>query len=479
MPDAQPDILRFVETGATALMRSKEGDRGQVRITGLTDVCVTYLPDGGSGVRKLETSIPFTAQAEAPEVTQDCLICARVSVTGTDTRMINPRKIMIRVNLSVEVMCCVAQDLEIASGATETEDAAAQLLPSACSVQTLTEVTEKTFLISDDVSIPALKSSSAELLRQRYTLHADEYSVVGSRIIVKGEVTLELLYRPEDGGLACFEHAIPYSQIVDFATPCEDSTFDVWLMLTGAYLSPDDDEPGRYAIELHAVAQCAKYTRQEIDYIADLYSTKYALDCTEEKYTMRNLESCEVLPAMIKGTVTASAPVSAVISVNVFLSQPVMNRTGEAREAAVAADLVLIYETEDGRLLSASQRLSCAVPMDGDNESIYMLSAVWNGECHTSVTASGVDVRIPVELSVRRFGLSRFTAVEAATYDPEKQLDCSGRPSLVLRRFSDTDTVWQLAKKYCSTQSLILQSNGLENERDVCIGDMLLIPRRR
>ena len=479
VPDAQPDILRFVETGAVALMRSKEGERGQVRVTGVTDVCVTYLPDGGGGVRKLETSIPFSAQAESPDITQDCLICARVSVAGTETRMINPRKILIRVNLTVDVMCCAAQELRIASDAQNAENAAAELLNGECSAQMLTELTEKTFLISDDLSVPALKSPSAELLRQGYTLNTGEFSVVGSRIIVKGEVVLELLYRPEGGGLACFEHTIPYSQIVDFELPCEDSVFDVWPMLTGAYLSPDDSEPGRFAVELHAVVQCARYTRQRIDYVADAYSTKYALDCAQEKHTLRSLDSCSTVSAMIKGTVPAAAPVGSVISVNVFLAQPAAEQTEGQRGITVPANVVMIYETEDGRLLSAVQKLACTLPLEGDAESVLMFSAAWSGEYHTSVTASGVDVRIPVALTVRRFSFCRFAAIETASYDPEKPLDCAGRPSVVLRRIGDGDTVWQLAKKYCSTRELILQSNGLESETDVCAGNMLLSPRRR
>ena len=479
VPDAQPDILRFVETGATALMRSKEADPGQVRVTGMIDVCVTYLPDGGGGVRKLETGIPFTAQADSPEITPECLICARVLETAADARMINPRKILIRVNLSVEVLCCTAQELDIAARLDAAEAAAAQPLPGSCCIQALCAVTEKTFLISDDLSVPPLKAPGAELLRSRYTLGHAAYSVAGSRVVIRGEAAVELLYRPEGGGIAGFSYTVPYSQMIEFDAPCEDGAVDVWPMLTGAYLSPDGDEPGRYTLELHAVVQCACYTRRELSYVADVYSTRYALDCTEENYTLRSLEECGAVSTVIRGTVPASAPVSTVVSANVYLSQPVTDRSGGGQTAAVSAEVVLIYETEDGRILSAAQKLSGTTPLEGDADSVYVLSAAWNGECHTSVTASGVDVRIPVELTVRRFFLHRFTAVTGASYDPEKPLNWAGRPSVVLRRFAAGDSVWALAKKYGSTRQLICQANGLGEETEIRVGDMLLIPRRR
>ncbi len=64
VPDACPDILRIVETDGRVLLRSKEAHDGRAELVGTFKAAILYLPDGESGVRHLDVTIPFACSTE-------------------------------------------------------------------------------------------------------------------------------------------------------------------------------------------------------------------------------------------------------------------------------------------------------------------------------------------------------------------------------------------------------------------------------
>ncbi len=99
VPDALPDILRIVDTNANVLMRSKEAETDRVSVTGQANVTVIYCPDGVSGVRKMDVNIPFTAASSGSGITSGCKISAKAALTSISSEMINPRKILVKLEL--------------------------------------------------------------------------------------------------------------------------------------------------------------------------------------------------------------------------------------------------------------------------------------------------------------------------------------------------------------------------------------------
>ena len=60
VPDYCPDIARIISVEGSVYLRSAETE--QADVSGSVRVCVLYMPEGESGVRTLEFSMPFTAQ---------------------------------------------------------------------------------------------------------------------------------------------------------------------------------------------------------------------------------------------------------------------------------------------------------------------------------------------------------------------------------------------------------------------------------
>ena len=115
VPDACPDILRVVETDGKVLLRSKEAMDGRVELTGTIRACVLYLPDGESGMRHLDVSIPFRACAEGKDIGPGCSVTACARLRRADTRAVNPRKVLVRAEAAIGVTVFAPMDKGICS----------------------------------------------------------------------------------------------------------------------------------------------------------------------------------------------------------------------------------------------------------------------------------------------------------------------------------------------------------------------------
>jgi LysM repeat protein len=68
--------------------------------------------------------------------------------------------------------------------------------------------------------------------------------------------------------------------------------------------------------------------------------------------------------------------------------------------------------------------------------------------------------------------------VNSISYDENNKKDLSAYPSVTVKRTMPNDNLWELAKRYNSTQALIAEANALESP-NLEYGQLLIIPKKR
>ena len=106
VPDACPDILRIVDVCGQATLSGKQAREGSAQVTGMVRASILYQPEGGGGLRRMEVGLPFTCQAEAPGLTERGTVLASPRLRGAEARALNPRKVLLRVDLAVDITAC-------------------------------------------------------------------------------------------------------------------------------------------------------------------------------------------------------------------------------------------------------------------------------------------------------------------------------------------------------------------------------------
>ena len=480
VPDALPDMLRIADTDATVFLRSKSTDSGRVSVSGVVAATVIYCPEGESGVRKIELEIPFTASAGDAEISQNTKVVAGVSVSFADASMINQRKLVARVNLLTELACYNDAELMISSGFDEDKDAGIELLTDSFDIFTTTGIREKTFVISDELTVPSTSPPIGEILKYRISLSPDDTKVVGSKLILRGTAGVSLLYSPQGGGeMAKSDFSTEFSQIVELDNTVGDSSFHISLMPTNAYLdaeqSPHNPDGRLLSLEIHAVAQCVTSERKNFSAISDMYSTKYKLEQATTDYIFDNLNTSKA-GAVFHGVMETPTPVARVVALNVHAGA-----VTHAPENTLRAPLNVgvVYVSDDGRIMPCVRQYDVEANADISPGAKCSVNASCGKDVYGVAVGNGIELRIPVEFAVTELVQRQIRSLVGLSYDEANPVDHSKTPSLIVYRAAKGDSLWKLAKKHNSTSKLILNANEIEREENVGVGQLLIIPKKR
>ena len=155
VPDACPDILRIVDVCGQAMLHSKQIKAGAVELGGMVRAVILYEPDGGAGLRRMEVGLPFRCQAEAPDLTEQGRVLARPRLRCAEARALNSRKVLLRVDLAVDVTACQSVEQPLCRGVLDPEKSAVCQRCQSQSCGLLSAVEEKPFTFSQRVRLPA------------------------------------------------------------------------------------------------------------------------------------------------------------------------------------------------------------------------------------------------------------------------------------------------------------------------------------
>ena len=480
VPDALPDILRVADTDATVLLRTKEADTGRVSVSGVIGATILYAPDGLSGVRKMELNIPFNAMAADAEISSSSKVVAHVSVTSIDSSIINPRKILVRAEILVSISCYNDMMLSVCAGVEEEKNL--EVLTASRELYAIEGIREKTFIISDELSLPGSNPPIDEILKTKVHITVNDAKIVGNKLIFRGDTNISVLYRPEGGGeMTTAEFSSEYSQIAEFDNVPENCDFEIKIMLTGAYFNTETaGESGRViATEINAVAQCVAAAKREITFIADAYSTNFALDYSVERLDFNSKLERFTLNDTFREGIDTATEVKAVLSANARAGAVSVSVADGKAEFKTTIFISGIYISDDGRIMPFTRKFEAQSSADAKVGHMYSAEAICGKELYATPSGNSIEVRVPVDFMVTETYQECITAIDGISCDEEAALDISGKPSLIIHRAILDDTIWKLAKNHHSTKELILSANEIENEEKIVEGSLLIIPKRR
>ena len=120
-----------------------------------------------------------------------------------------------------------------------------------------------------------------------------------------------------------------------------------------------------------------------------------------------------------------------------------------------------------------------SLPAEAEEEG---LECAAQSACHGDVTANimpeGIELRFPIECAVSTAKRRRYLCVSGGEVSEEPQ-EKEPAPSLILRKLSQGETLWSVAKQYRATREGILSVNELTEESQITPDKLLLIPRAR
>lgn len=458
VPDALPDVSEILTADGQSFLRGKEARRNALVISGLSEVAVLYCAEDG-GIRKLRLEIPFEGESACAGLAETDWLSASVCLMSAEARILNSRKVAVKTETCIRVSAWSPRKLSWAVDAPETETL--ELKKETCIAFPVTEVTEKTFEVSDTLPLPAGKPPVGEILYSRASIQQEEANPVGGRLILRGTAFLSVVYLSLSGETAEADLRMPWSAVLDATSEEAEQSCAVELALTG--LNTELNEGG-ISVDLGGVAQAAVYTRTELSYLADAYSTAFAL--TPETETVKLNASCK------------HSEQTDVLTLRLEGKQPPRSLT------AIFADCGRLKQEKELCRAPVTVKALCAgedgrtVLLTGRGEAVcrgIMNPSFRTGELYASVSSGGAEVRVPVIFSGMQEEAKALTLLTGAAAEDAPQE--TGEFTAVLLRARPGDTVWELGKRKRLPCAAIRSVNGLDENEEPAPGTLLLLAK--
>ena len=478
VPDACPDILRIVDVCGQATLSGKQAREGAAQVTGMVRASILYQPEGGGGLRRMEAGLPFTCQAEAPGLTERGTVLARPRLRRAEARALNPRKVLLRVDLAVDITACQPVERPICSGVTGPDEEGLCQRQFQGEHYQLCAVQEKPFTFSDQVRLQSGGGEAPVLLAARIQPVCTESKLIGSKLIFKGMVELYLLLQEAGGTISASHESMPFSQIIEAAGAGEEGDCQVEVEVASVQCDQMPGDGRELDVTLELLAQARVYSRRPVTLLQDLYSTANLMEVERENQPLCSLTEQSVRPQAVRELLETGEMVRSVVDARLALGQVRQSREGKELVLTAEAWITVLYLDENElvqcirRSIPVTCRLECP---EGAKCSCFCACP---GEVFAAPAAGGVEVRFTVEFHCLATETETVPAVTGAQLGEPRNGGEGQRPSVVLRMPSPGEELWDIAKAHGTTMEQILQANELEEDA-LPAGRMLLIPSAR
>ena len=466
VPDALGDIGAIVVTEGTFCLWNLDFSDKSAQIEGSVAADVVYAEEGGA-LRSFPVELPVKVRISGETLSPDVRPWLRCTLAALDTRAVNSRKVRVTARLSLSLRAYRETEL-VLTDRIEGDGGAVFTRTEMLRVQVPVSVEEKTFTVLETHRFTAGQPEADRLLCHTETVLLDDVSVVGSRVILQGRVCAAVSYLQQ--GQMCptvetFE--TQFSQMLDCPADSSPCLLHTTVNLTAAYLNVSAAADGAaLETEYHLVAQTVCLADAEVDCVTDAYCNTAELTLERETVPAGTVQPGELLRLSAEGTLACEAGALTVVF-----------------QRAVVCGL-----TEDGcdvlvRLLvtDAEQRASCMekrlhLPLEPENGARLELLSGQPEEPAVTVTADGFLIRVTVTARTAALQEPGFRQVTGATAQ-ERACPYASVPSRTIVRWGGED-LWALAKRYCSSEQLIRETNGLTDEAAMAEPPQyLLIPK--
>ncbi len=478
VPDACPDILRIVDVCGQATLTGKQAKEGMAQVTGMVRAAILYQPEGASGLRRMEVGLPFTCQAQADGLTEQGIVLACPRLRSAEARALNPRKVLLRVDLVVDVKAYQPTEQPICCGVLNPEEGAICQRQYQGEHYQLCSVQEKPFTFSDQIRLQSGVGEAPQLLAVRIQPVCTENKLIGSKLIFKGMVELYLLLQESGGALTTSHESVPFSQIIEVSSGVEEGECLVDVEVTSFQCQPSAGDDRALDIELELLAQAQVCAKRSVTLLQDLYSTAWQMETESQLQNLCRLGEHSVRPQAVRELLETGELVRSVVDARLSLGQVKESREGNELVLGADAWLTVLYldENELVQCIHRSIPVSCRIDcLESVKCSCHCLCP---GEIFATPAAGGVEVRFTVEFHCVTTVTNGVPTVVAAQLGEARSCGEGERPSVVLRLAAPGEGLWDIAKFYGTTTQEIMKANELEEDA-LPLGRMLLIPNTR
>lgn len=467
LPENLPDMGRVLGAWGQSVLRGKNWQSEEVGVSCGAMVWVLYAPEDAGPARVVQAWLPVDMTWQIPTAKQDGSLCANCLLRSVDARMTSARRLMVRINMAVQVQVYVPDKVEISQPENVPEDV--QLLIKRHLMTLPMETGEKSFMLDEELTLPNTMPKPASFLRFALQPDITDRKVMSGKVVFRGNANLHTLYEAQDGGLYSHDFQVPYSQYSDLEGDYSEHA-QVRLCPQVTNLETETDEEGRIRLKAGLACQYVVYDEKTVELVEDAFSPVRKVEPQVQTLQLPSVEDMQGETVLLSHTIPAEAVRMA--DTAVLTDQVRKQSLQEETRLEIPATAQLLYYDADGILQGANAKWEDSIQVAVSNDTTLETDSMPIGMARGEIVHDGILTEAQAQVGMLRMSNQMLPMVcalelgQIAAKDPN-------RPSVILRR-ADKDGLWKIAKQTGSSMEAIMQANGLTEEPEE--GKMLLIP---
>lgn len=485
VPDTMSDMAEVILDSGIIQLEPVKVQRERITVRGKLDFHVLYRKEEG-GLQALGGSIPFEEAINVPDLDEKDYVSVSWQLEDLNTEMIHSRKLGIKAIVTLEAKAESLYDTEAAVDVRgEDDEIHLQVRRERIPAAAIALRRKDTYRLKQDITLPGSKPVIERMLWTEMKLAGCQAKPLDGQIHLEGTLMVFALYEGGESGMVQWvEESIPFSGEVEMQGATADMIPVIGLKLIHRDLEekPDyDGEMRELSVDAVIELDVRLYEEQELELLQDLYATnrEIVLDTGEavfDRILTRNFGKCRVAEKVEMETDPRVLQIC-------HSSGSVKLDGMEVRENALAVDGVLevklLYLTdEDARPVQAATRL---VPFHYEAETPGITEdSIWylepGLEQLTAVMAGGGQAELRGVITLDLFVLQPETRqiilqAQVHSVDTEKM---KAMPGIVGYLVQPGDSLWDVAKRFHTTEKSILEANELPGDA-IKAGDCLIL----
>ena len=464
LPDYCADIVKLLRCRVKPYLTKSQVMGEKCMLEGKIEVSLYYAGTDGK-LQVSEHKAEFSKTLEMRGAVRNPMVFCSLREEYFNGKAISQRRVDLRGALTASVKVISCDEEEMVSAA---EGAGLQLRrqPMVCT-QLSGEILRR-FTLRDEMPFPENLPAPQRILRHDERVRVTDWRIAGAKLLVKGELQMDLVYLSREDTVERTAFQLPVSQMVDLDTVVEAGSGRVFLQILGAslHLQAMDDGSAGLAVEYALLLKGIASRECTILPAVDAYSTQY-----------------EVLKEDRRGMLVqqvAGLPVSLPVPCNIPLPEgmtAVFDSFCDGRALA-------LRPASDGLWLSGKLRW-CVLGLDGDGVPVCIEK---EEPLSLSIPLSGVgeDCIGLWQITVQEQGIgteekghlccSAQITVDGALYRTEQVQYLTGlrvdesrakKPitenAMTIYYADAGESLWSIAKEYQTSMEAVMEENGLEN----------------
>jgi len=473
VPDSKPDILNTITTSGNACIYKKEVMEGKIRLDGNILTNIMYLADGSQdNIRGLSTGLDFSETINVPELEMGMNVDVMPTVKFIECRVLNGRKIAIKVTLEVAMKIYSREPVEII---TDLNDENIQVLSENMKVNSLLgDGTTKAF-VKENISIPAT-DNLAEILNMQICLVDKDIKISYNKLLAKSEVEIKMAYLTEDGRICKTQTRLPLVGFIDMPNIQENHICETSYMIRNIIIKPNGVEEHSVYVEMEVEISCVAYEEKEIRAIQDMYCPGQKMEFNKAMVNTITDKQCKKNMCSIREKINVpELEVGTIVDVGV---NPIINKENRMNGKVVyEGEVELNFIFTDNSAVGINTKkvtLPFEQAIEGIPENCRLDTNIEVNSQEFVNQAGTVSANLDLNLETDSYRSATIPVINDISRTPQEELEDY---SVIIYVVKAGDSLWKIAKRFGSTVDDIVRVNGIERPDKLNVGEKIYIPR--